>query len=150
MNHKEETRVSEGASWFKDEFGLLAKGSKQKKIRCPRGSVQPRWRWISQNNSRPSQRADRAARYATQEVEGEGDRDLAQTPPKKEKGKEGKGEVTDLTSKANRDSASQLGNTSLSSEEGKEVDEDSLGDKEGSCSKTSNEGENYLSATGSR
>jgi hypothetical protein len=30
MNCEEETRVFKGASWFKDEFGLLAKGSKQK------------------------------------------------------------------------------------------------------------------------
>jgi hypothetical protein len=50
--------------------------------------------------------------------------DSAQTPPRKENGKEGKGEITDLTSKADRDSASQLGNTSSSSEEGKDDDED--------------------------
>ncbi len=30
MNREEETRAFKGASWFKDEFGLLAKGSKQK------------------------------------------------------------------------------------------------------------------------
>jgi hypothetical protein len=57
----------------------------------------------------------------------------------------------DLTSKADRDSTSQPGNTSSSSEEGKEDDEDdSSGDKEGSRSKTSNDGEDDLSATGSR
>ena len=30
MNQEEETKTFEGASWFKDEFGLLAKGAKQK------------------------------------------------------------------------------------------------------------------------
>ncbi len=35
MNCEEETRAFEGASWFKDEFGLLAKGSKQKKYATP-------------------------------------------------------------------------------------------------------------------
>jgi hypothetical protein len=52
MNRKEETRVFEEASWFKDEFGLLARGSKQKKIRRPRGPFQPGQRWISENDSR--------------------------------------------------------------------------------------------------
>jgi hypothetical protein len=76
--------------------------------------------------------------------------DSAQTPPRKENKKEGQGEITDLTSKANRDSASQPGNTSSSSEEEKEEDEDdSSGNKEGSRFKTSDDGEDDPSATGS-
>ncbi len=35
MNHEEETRAFEEASWFKDEFRLSAKGSKQKKNATP-------------------------------------------------------------------------------------------------------------------
>ncbi len=77
--------------------------------------------------------------------------DLVQTPPRKGIGKEGKGEVTDLTSEADRDSASQPGNTLSSSEEEEEEDKDGgLGDEEGSRSKTSDEDEDDPSATGSR
>jgi hypothetical protein len=77
--------------------------------------------------------------------------DLVQTPPRKGKGKEGKGEVTDLASEANRDSTSQPGNTSSSSEEEGEEDKDgSFGDEEGLRSKTSNKDEDDPSATGSR
>ncbi len=35
MNRKEEAKAFEGAFWFKDDFGLLAKGSKQKKYAAP-------------------------------------------------------------------------------------------------------------------
>jgi hypothetical protein len=148
MNRKEETRVFKGASWFKDEYRLLAKGSKQKKYAAPEalfnldssGSV----KMIHDHHKEPIvPQGTPPRKQKEKEIV-----DLAQTPPKKEKGKEGKGEVTDLTSKADRDSASQPGNTSLSSEEGKEDDEDdSSGNKEGSRSKKSDEGEDYLSTT---
>ncbi len=48
MNCKEETRVFEGASLFKDEFGLLAKGSKQKNTPPQR----PCSTWMALNQSK--------------------------------------------------------------------------------------------------
>ncbi len=76
--------------------------------------------------------------------------DLVQTPPRKGKGKEEKGEVTDLTSEADRDSASQPGNSSSSEEEEEEKDkDDSSRDEEGLCSNTSDKDKDYLSTTGS-
>jgi hypothetical protein len=150
MNHEEETRVFERASWFKDEFGLLAKGSKQKKYATPEalfnldggGSVKTihdrHKELIVPQGTPPWKQKEK-------EIV-----DLVQTPPRKRKGKEGKGEVTDLTSEANRDSASQPGNTLSSSEEEEEEDkDDSLGDEEGSRSKTSDKDEDDPSTTGS-
>ncbi len=73
MNCEEETRTFEGASWFKDEFGLLAKASKQKKYAVPEalfnldggGSVKT----IHGCHKEPTVPQG----YATQEAEGEGD-----------------------------------------------------------------------------
>ncbi len=151
MNRKEETRVFEGALWFKNEFRLLAKGSKQNKYATSEalfnldsgGSVKT----IHNRHKEPIVLQSTPPRKQKEkEIV-----DLAQTPPRKEIEKEGKGGITDLTSKTDRDFASQLSYTLSSSEEGKEDDEDdSFGNKEGSCSKTSKDGEDDPSATGSR
>jgi hypothetical protein len=77
--------------------------------------------------------------------------DMVQTPPpKKGKGNGKKGEVTDLTSKTDRDFASQTSNSSSAAEaeEKKEDDDDDSSSKEGSRSMTSNKEEDDQSATG--
>jgi hypothetical protein len=150
MNREEETKAFKGASWFKDEFGLLAKGLKQKKCATLEalfnldggGSVKT----IHNCHKEPIvPQGTPPRRQKEKEVV-----DLIQTPPRKGKGKEEKGEVTDLTSKADRDSASQPGNLSSSSEEEEEKDkDDSSSNKEGSRSKTSNKDKDDPSVTGS-
>ncbi len=151
MNREEETKTFEGASWFKDEFGLLAKGAKQKKYAAPEalfnldggGSVKT----IHDRHKEPSVPQGMPPRKdQRKEVV-----DMVQTPPpKKGKGNGKKGEVMDLTSKTDRDSASQTSNSSSASEaeEKKEDDDNDSSSKEGSRSTTSDEEEDDQSMTG--
>jgi hypothetical protein len=149
MNREEEAKTFEGASWFKDEFGLLAKGSKQKKYAAPEalfnldggGSVKT----IHDRHNKPSvPQGTPPRKQKEKEVV-----DMVQTPTKKVKGKGITREVTDLTSETDRDSASQTSESSSAEEEEKKEDEDNdSSSKEGSRSTTYNEEEDDQGATG--
>jgi hypothetical protein len=151
LNQEEETKTFEGASWFKDEFGLFAKGAKQKKYAAPEallnldggGSVKT----INDRHKEPSVPQGTPPR----KDQGKEVVDMVETPPpKKGTGNGKKGEVTDLASKTNRDSASQMSNSSSASEaeEKKEDNDNDSLSKEGLRSTTSNEEEDDQSATG--